>query len=349
MNRQNANEHLLNSREFSELPHKLREWILESPNATANFAEFFDNGGKFDPRPNVKLPYYSPENPPKIVVNQSDWEALRQKDAPESLQRHLFGTLAHEIGHDRFNTATVLFTGATAEQYVQYRSELEAHAIFNAFPIFKDLEQHPDFKQSFPLNDIGYLNGAELAQIYKQWDGRQLTEEAAVSWMASKVADTPYTLSDPPQDMDQDRRLTHRDKYLQDFEQYMKPRLALQTMPDAPARFDERITYSMSPVLQAYGVQTQEFRFFPRTPEDDYVDAYLDAMDGGDYAARRALTEQYEQMPHVRALQQEAREALLAEQQRILEEQLRQEQERQRLQQQMQQEQEHSRGRGFSR
>lgn len=88
---------------------------------------------------------------------------------------------------------------------------------FNAFPIFKDLEQHPDFKQSFPFNDIGYLSGAELAQIYKQWDSGQLTDQAAVSWIAAKVADAPYTLGNPPQDMNRDGQITHRDNYLRDY------------------------------------------------------------------------------------------------------------------------------------
>ena len=92
--------------------------------------------------------------------------------------------------------------------------------------------------------------------------------------------------------------------------------------------------------------QGQEYRFFPHTPEDAYLDAYLDAAERNDYSARRTLTEQYEQLPHVHDLQQAAREALEAERLQALQEQLRQEQERQR---QMQQEQEHSRGRGFSR
>ena len=113
---------------------------------------------------------------------------------------------------------------------------------------------------------------------------------------------------------------------------------------------DHRIVPTAPPLIQAQiAVQPEEFRLFPRTPEDDYLDAFLDAAERGDYTARRTLTDQYEQLPHIQALQQEARETMLAEQQRMLEEQLRQEQERQRLMLQMQQEQEHSRSLGFSR
>lgn len=98
---------------------------------------------------------------------------------------------------------------------------------------------------------------------------------------------------------------------------------------------------------QAAITPRQESHFFPRTPEDNYLDAYLDAMERNDYGARQSLTQQYEQLPHVQAMQQAARDALEAERLQALQEQLRQEQERQRLMQQ-QQEQEQSRGRGLS-
>ena len=65
----------------------------------------------------------------------------------------------------------VPFTGKTEEAYVEYRAGLEGRAIFNAFEIFKDLEQHhPDFKEGWlPYNSIGYLQGIELAGLYKKW------------------------------------------------------------------------------------------------------------------------------------------------------------------------------------
>lgn len=332
--------------QFQQMPAKIRLWVLESPNAATEFATFFRRGGFIYKEENIKLPYFRETIPPRIVVNGSEWEVLRQKDAPEWPQRELFGTLAHEIGHDRFNTGNAPFTGTTAEEYVQYRSALEASAIFNAFPIFKDLENTPEFKGP-PFGAIGYLNSVELGALYGQWRHGEMGDQAVIDLMTSKVPDARYKLSRPVQDMNRDGVLTHRDNYLQDFEQYVKPRLALQssighsTDLDDPSRTDHRI----APPYQTRA-PAPEYRFFPRTPEDDYVDAYLGAMDRGDYAARLYLTEQYEQLPHVHALQQEAREAMLAEQQRLLEEQIRQEQERQYLAQQKQQE--HSRGRGIS-
>ena len=123
---------------FQGMPVKIKEWILASPHATDVFSEFFDKGGFIDPRPEVKLGSYSPEPRPKIRLNEAQWEALRQKDASDYPQRHLFGLLAHEIGHDRYNTGVVPFTGKTEEAYVEYRASLEGRAIFNAFEIFKD-------------------------------------------------------------------------------------------------------------------------------------------------------------------------------------------------------------------
>lgn len=339
-------QYLAQDDRFLDMPQSIQSWILNSTHATADFADFFRRGGSIQGQENVDLPYFQESTPPRIVVNGAQWEVLKQKDAPEWPQRNLFGTLAHEIGHDRYNTGKVLFTGTTAEEYVQYRSELEAYAIFNAFPIFKDLENTPGFKHK-PFDAIGYLHYVELGGMYGQWRCGELDDQTVIDLMTSKVADAPYKLSRPVQDMNRDGVLTHRDNYLQDFEQYVKPRIALQssighsTNLDDPSRTDHRI-----PPPDQTRAPVPEYRFFPRTPEDDYVDAYLNAMDRGDYTARRYLTAQYEQLPHVQALQQEAREAMLAEQQRLLEEQIRQEQERQYLAQQRQQE--HSRGRGIS-
>lgn len=259
------------------MPRSIQDWILESPNATADFADFFEKAGKIEEKEDVKFALYAPGQPPKIYVNEAQWKAVLKKDAPESQQRELFGTLSHEIGHDRFNTATVPFKGTTAEEYVQYRSELEANAIFNAFPIFKDLENTPAFKYK-PFAAIGYLHEFDLGQMYGQWRRGELDDQTAVDRMARKVPDAPYTLGDPPQDMNRDGALTHRDKYLQDFEQYMKPRLALQpgysTGLDEPDYSDRRVTPPAPSTPQQTGAQAREYHFFPRTPEDDYLDAY---------------------------------------------------------------------------
>lgn len=227
---------LQESDQFQALPAKMRDWILESPNATRDFAEFFRRGGRIESKTDTRLPYYKDEQPPKIYVDEGQWSALTQKQgAPEWPQRHLFGTLSHEIGHDRFNTGSVPFTGKTADEYVQYRAGLEAEAIFNAFPIFKDLEKHPDFKEQFPFNDIGYLSGLELGQFYKEWSAGQLTDKQVVERISARVPDVSYTLGADVQDQNADGKITHRDNYLQDFKQYVEPKLKPHSSLDGPA------------------------------------------------------------------------------------------------------------------
>lgn len=216
--------------EFHRLPDKIQSWIEQSPNATADFYAFFEKGGFIDPQESVKIAAYHPSNPPRIAVNSAGWENLTREGSAEYPQFKFFGTLAHEIGHDRYNTGTVPFTGKTADEYVQYRAGLEAQAIFNAFPIFKDLEQHPDFKKDFPFDHIGYLSGMELGQMHKQWCNGELDDKAVIDRISAKVPDRPYTLG-PMQDQNGDGQLTHRDAYLLDYKQYIAPKLE----PQAPS------------------------------------------------------------------------------------------------------------------
>lgn len=230
--------YLKQNSEFLDMPSQIRSWIQASPNATRDFAEFFRRGGFIDEGENVKLPYFREMTPPRIVVDGVQWDRARQEGAAEWPQRHQFGTLAHEIGHDRYNTGTVPFTGRTADEYVQYRAGLEAQAIFNAFPIFKDLERHPDFKDGFPFGSIGYLQGMELGQMYKQWRNGELDDKTVVGRIAAQVPDRPYTLGGPLQDQNADHQLTHRDSYLRDYAQYIAPKLephASRNVPSSPA------------------------------------------------------------------------------------------------------------------
>lgn len=220
--------------EFLKMPKKIQEWIRESEHATSDFAAFFRSGGTIETRSGIPLPYYESIKPPRIVVNQEAWERARKPDALESPQLHQFGTLAHEIGHDRYNTGTVPFTGRTAEEYVQYRAGLEAQAIFNAYPIFKDLEQHPDFKDGFPFGSIGYLQGMELGQMYQQWRNGELDDKTVVERIAAQVPDRPYTLGGPLQDQNADGKLTHRDFYLRDYA-HVTPKLEPQASRNAPS------------------------------------------------------------------------------------------------------------------
>jgi len=221
--------------QFHSMPQKIQGWVLASAHASNVFSEFFERGGTFAPRANAGLPYYQPDDRPFVVVDRNQWTSLQTPDAPEYPQRHLFGTLAHEIGHDRYNTGNVLFKGGSADDYVRYRAGLEAQAIFTAFPIFKDLEREPAFKQDFPFNSIGYLNGIELATMYKQWRSGEQSDDAIVERIAAKVPDTRYSLANPPPDQNHDGAITHRDAYLRDYRQLIlqRPELAHPPALDA--------------------------------------------------------------------------------------------------------------------
>lgn len=231
--------------QFQQIPAQIQKWILQSPNATADFAEFFNRGGVFERREGIKLPYYSPEDPPKIVVDQSAWDAARAPGASTWPQRYMFGTLAHEIGHDRYNTGSSPFAGRTADEYVQYRAGLEANAIFNAFSIFKDLENLQEYKSNKPFGSIGYLNEVELGALYGDWRVGRLDDAAVVKQIAAKVADAPYTLNNPPADMNHDGVVTHRDAYLRDYTRYIEPKLQSpldsSTTPADPKHPDNKL------------------------------------------------------------------------------------------------------------
>lgn len=115
---------------------------------------------------------------------------------------------------------------------MQYRSEIEATAIFNAFPIFKDLKDAPEFSKEAPFDSIGYLHGIELAKLYREWNAGELNDKQVVSAIASKVADTRYTLGGSLTDQDGNGVLTHRDAYLRDFDRVLRPKSEAQ--PSAP-------------------------------------------------------------------------------------------------------------------
>jgi len=110
---------------------------------------------------------------------------------------------------------------------------LEAQAIFNAFPIFKDLEQHSDFKQALPYDSIGYLSGVELGAMYRQWRKGELDDHAVVEAIAAKVPDRPYALGGALPDQNGDGVLTHRDAYLRDFRESQLRRLQGPASPNA--------------------------------------------------------------------------------------------------------------------
>lgn len=232
MNDQQARDYLLRSSGFSEIPDALRGWILGSPNATLDFAEFFEKGGAIDTSQKILLPSYIPNDPPKIMVDRFSWKLAHQAGS-EHMQRTMFGTLVHEIGHDRYNTAVTKFPGGSAEQYVHYRADIEARVIFNSYPIFRDLKNHPDFKTSFPFDSVGYLSGFELGQHYKAWHAGKISDDDAVALISAKVPDTPYGLSEPLLDQNGDGILTYRDLYLRDYNKLIRRQPEMAIAPSA--------------------------------------------------------------------------------------------------------------------
>lgn len=231
---QDRSQALRHNERFREIPDRIQDWILASANATRAFSDFFDRQGKFQLEPGNSLPRYSSAVSPSIWVSAEQWRSLQEPGSSEYAQRHLFGTLAHEIGHDRYNTGNVLFPGGSADDYVRYRAGLEAQAIFTAFAIFKDLENEPAFKRDFPFNSIGYLNGIELATMYKQWRAGEQNDQAVVEQIAAKVPDTRYSLGNPPPDLSHDGAITHRDAYLRDYQQLIRQRPELAQPAPAP-------------------------------------------------------------------------------------------------------------------
>jgi len=207
--------------QFQILPGQIRHWVLASPNAVEDFTDFFRKGGEFDTSRPVSLPVYASSEPPQIALDRDEWNNIQKHGPTEYGLLRMFGTLAHEIGHDRFNTGSTPFAGGSKDDYVAYRSRLEAEAIFNAFPIFRDLRDEPAFAGAMPFNSIGYLQGIELAQLYRQWDRGELDRAQVVERIAARVADTPYSRPNAPPDENGDGRSTHRDAYLHDYRRYI--------------------------------------------------------------------------------------------------------------------------------
>lgn len=217
-------EYLTAHSQFQQMPARMRDWILHSPRASEGFAKFFEKGGSIEPRDGVSLPYYHATEPPRIVVSQKDYEALRGPFAERAIESELsmFTTLAHEIGHDKFNPGALPFRGHGEDAYVAYRAELEGLAIFNAFPIISELKGHGEFAPRW--KDIGYAQGGGLgtAAIYVDWSKGSLTDEQAVARLAVSIPGFAYTRSEPLADQNGDGVLTQRDAYLRDYRALMR-------------------------------------------------------------------------------------------------------------------------------
>lgn len=208
---------------FMDLPPRFRELVLKSPNASADYKDFFANGGRIVPDPNESLAAYRAEPNREIRVNKSQYEFAKTREGTHLVGR-LFSSMAHEIGHDKDRNTIFPPTGVadTAEAYAQFRSEKEAKAIFNAFPIFSDLEKNePPFVENRERNweAVGYsVMGLNWPRLYDNWKDGRLDDAAAIKEIAKVIADYPYTRSDGLTDQNQDGRLTQRDLYLRDYQ-----------------------------------------------------------------------------------------------------------------------------------
>lgn len=217
-------EYLTAHAKFLEMPSRMRDWILHSPHASQDFARFFEKGGAIDPKDGVSLPYYHATEPPRIVVSKKDYDALRGPFAERAIESELamFTTLAHEIGHDKFNTGTVPFRGSGEEAYVAYRAELEGRTIFNAFSIISELKGYGEFEPRW--KDIGYAQGGGLgtASIHWDWSKGRLTDEQAIGRLAAPIPDFLYSRNESLADQNGDGILTQRDAYLRDYRAMMQ-------------------------------------------------------------------------------------------------------------------------------
>lgn len=112
---------------FTDMPPRIQDWILKSPNATADFNDFFAKGGRVIADDAEERAFYRAEPRLEIHINRGRYEFARSPEGAYSATG-LFSMLAHEVGHDKDNQAKFPPNG-TAEQYVQFRSEKEAKAI----------------------------------------------------------------------------------------------------------------------------------------------------------------------------------------------------------------------------
>lgn len=226
--------YLRNDERFREMPQRMQAWILESDHAASDFAAFFRNGGDIVSDTRTHLPYYHPTEPPKIVVDEAAYSGL--KGAPQSstilAELSIFTTLAHEIGHDKYNTATMPFRGGSAEDYVKYRSDIEARTVFNAFPIFRDLKGNDDFR-TINWKFIGYSTGSGMgaAVVYASWKEGKIDDRAAVAQLSAPIPNFPYTRGEGLSDQNDDGSLTQRDLYLRDYQRLIKQHPDLQQPP----------------------------------------------------------------------------------------------------------------------
>lgn len=204
---------LRDNSEFRNLPIRVQTLILKSPNASDDFMNFFAHGGKVVEDPAEPLAVYRAQPSPKIIINR-DLLMLAKTPQGDFAAERLFSILAHEIGHDK--DRNIIFSPhGTAEGYAQFCSEIEARAIFNAFPIFADLrESEPSLTPKWDA--VGYDSlGAHWGALYKQWKDGGVDKEGVIVEAAKVVQRFPYTRDDGTGNQFK----TWRDYYLDQFQQ----------------------------------------------------------------------------------------------------------------------------------
>lgn len=229
---------------LAKMPPIVQQWILRSPHATADFAGFFAKGGAIVDSDVEQIASYRAEPRPEIHVNRQRYAFAREPSGAYSAVG-LFSTFAHEIGHDKDSDAKFK-QGGTAEEYVHFRSEKEAEAIFNAFPIFADLAVSlPEFKPSW--REVGYdSSGLKWGSLFAEWRQGVLKDHEVVKEIAGHVSGFPYTRRDGLTDQDGNGSLTQRDLYLRDYH-----RLLRQSSQSPDSQKDVRSGMQTAPPLGA--------------------------------------------------------------------------------------------------
>lgn len=162
-------ELLRETAQFRQLPDRVRGWVTDSPLASAQFAQFFRDGGTIKPEAGEGLASYRERVPPEIAINPSYYPLVNLGGKSTEYQEgRLFAMMAHEIGHHSINSRTHPFTGMTREQNVQYRAEHEGQTVLNAFKIFDELRDKDDsFRPRY--DSVGYGSDLQIAVLYQYW------------------------------------------------------------------------------------------------------------------------------------------------------------------------------------
>jgi len=215
--------------QFQQLPGRVQYWVTESPLASAQFAQFFRDGGEIRSDPNQTLAAYFEQDAeislPSIHVRSIYYPLVNFEGKDTILQEGaLFATLAHEIGHHVINSHAHQFIGITQEANVQYRAEHEAMAVLNAFKIFDELrERDPTYLPRY--GSVGYGSDAEVAGIYLSWrehrDDRVVIQQLSHIVQTMEDSRTKQGLDNVP-DYNHDGKVTHGERFMRDWDESEK-------------------------------------------------------------------------------------------------------------------------------